>query len=134
MVGEGIKAIEFIRDNVVPWRREHAKNIAKLEQERKRIEIEEIKNKIERDKNENHDKHLLELERMRLENEKLETQLWDAKMDLAFKFVEKAFPQLSEKDRVKYLGQMLQPLSDIISSPLNLEAVDESDEEKQGSS
>lgn len=108
MVGEGIKVIEFIRELIIPWRRENAKINAQLDIEKKESEIK--LNKIEE------------------ENKKL--QLIDLQMDLVIKFAEKIAPHLNEKDKMKTMIELLDPIKEIASSPLALESINETNENK----
>lgn len=108
MVGEGIKVIEFIRELIIPWRRENAKINAQLDIEEKESEIK--LNKIEE------------------ENKKL--QLIDLQMDLVIKFAEKIAPHLNEKDKMKTMIELLDPIKEIASSPLALESINETNENK----
>lgn len=126
-----VKAAEFIREIIVPWRRKHAKAMAKLEEQQKIIEIEASKSEIEKTRLENTEKHKLELERIKLENEKLRLELQESKINLALGMIESLAPDMNQSEKIKYVIELLRPLGVIVNNPLFLESPNEEDEENK---
>lgn len=131
------EATEVVRDLVVPWRREHAKEMAQLQEQEKliqiensRAEIQERRARAQKERSEakkvesetSHERTQAEIERMRLENEKLRLEIEEARINLALTILDKLAPELSEGQRILYAMQLLKPLGVITESPLLIES------------
>lgn len=133
------EATELVRDLIVPWRREHAHQMAHLEQREKTALIESYEaeaaesqaraqrelteaNKVEAETSLARTR--AEVERMNLENEKLRLEIQEAKIRLALNVLDRLTPQLSDEQRISYAIQLLEPLGVLTSSPLQLALVE----------
>lgn len=129
------EATEVVRDIVVPWRREHAKSLAQLEEQNQLVHIESTKADVQekraraqKERSEakrieseiNPEKTRIEIEQMRLENEKLRLEIEESRINLALKILDKLSPELSEGQRILYAMQLLQPLGILTETPLLL--------------
>jgi hypothetical protein len=126
-------AVQQIEDMVVPWRREHAKAIARLTEQEKHAEIEikkaeilERRARARRDREEAERlaaeaaKQREEAERLRLGNERLRLELHRSKIQLAVDILAQVAPNLSETDRIAYVVRLLPPLDVLMFSELEL--------------
>ncbi|MBZ0275112.1 MAG: hypothetical protein K8I60_03140, partial [Anaerolineae bacterium] len=142
------KAIEVLHEIITPWRHKHTKQLADLEELEKRAAIAKAEAEIQEkraqaaqtrtDIKATEERQPIELERLRLENEakrlELEQQRQDMlfhaqkaqleihreKLDLALSIVERFAPNLSEKDRLMIVIQMMKSLTVLIENPLEL--------------
>lgn len=127
-------AIPLVKDTIVPWRRKHAENMARLleadkeaEIKSKRAEILEKRARAQKDREEaarlsaETQKLLAEAEGMRLENEKSRLELHRAKIQLALDLLNKIAPNLSETERIAYLIRLLPPLDTLLFNDLDIE-------------
>ncbi len=138
---EGVaKTVTIVRDYIIPWRRKQAQLIADLEIARKQheiarfeVEIHEIRLKAAQARidaialDENFEQKSLEtsrarlnLEEKRLEIERKTRESLQSKIDLALNIIEQLNPSLSEKERIVYVNQLLEPLNVLIDSPLEI--------------
>ena len=123
--------INSLKEDVVPWRRRHAKEIAALKEREVAAEIKkreaEVKEIRARSAKDGADARKLEAEarklhaeadRQMLENEKMKFELDQSKLKLALELVEKMHPELSEGERVVYAVKMLPALNSIVISDI----------------
>lgn len=126
-------AVDVIQDIVVPWKREHAKTLAQLQEQEKIVQIEKLKAEVletrasaHRERSEANridaetDPRLTQaqLDRLMLENERLRLEIEERKIGLVLTVVEKLSPNLDQDER-RLLGfQLLRPLGVITESPL----------------
>lgn len=133
-VDDAAKAIEVIRDIIVPWRRENARRMAELRLRESTLKIENAKADLESKKMEMESslqKKEIEQERARLENEKLRLEIQEKKIELAMMVLNSVSPELSQKQKLLYTMQLMEPLGVLIESPFLLEPVTiEQDETK----
>jgi hypothetical protein len=114
-------AIKTLKEDIVPWRREHAQRIAELKEleaemelDRKRLEdTAEFREAYER------------LKRQRLENEKLQLELNRDKLQLALDIVTKLRPELSDMDKLTYAFQILPSIDTLTMSIMEFHPADE---------
>jgi uncharacterized protein with HEPN domain len=127
-----IQATEMVRDEVVPWRRNHTRTIKELEEQEKVVQIEtskaevlEIRARAQKERAEA--KRIeadmdVELERKRLENQKLRQEIQEARVNLALKILDKLSAELSQEQKILMAMKLLEPLEVITSSPLLLDS------------
>jgi hypothetical protein len=113
------EAVQVVREMVIPWRRKHAEKMACLAEQEKQIEIEKGKaavlvSHMDAAKAREEKKHL------ELENAKLQLELERAKIQHARDLLDVFAPNLSEYERITLLIKLIPPLSEVISSKLEL--------------
>jgi hypothetical protein len=129
----GAEALEAIQDAVVPWRIKHKKEIANLQEQEKRAEIEVRKAEILEKKSlaaksKAEAKKLAaeaarqreEAEALKLENEKQRLELHRAKIQLALDILSMVAPNLTESDKIAYVVKLLPPIDVLGSSELEV--------------
>jgi uncharacterized protein with HEPN domain len=129
------KAIQEVKDSVVPWRRQHQKELANLQEQEKKVEIGikeaeilERQAKAAKDQAEagkisaEAAKQHEETEKLRLENEKLKIELHRAQIQLALEVLAQVAPNLSETERIAYVVKLLPPLNVVVSSDLEIDS------------
>jgi hypothetical protein len=134
------KAIEEIKNLVVPWRRKHQQVLSQLKERGikaeigiKKSEVSERQAKAAKDHAEAEkmsaeaakqraeaEKILLENEKTSLEIEKLRLDLQRGKIELALEMLSRVAPNLSETDKIAYVVKLLPPLDVVVSSELEL--------------
>lgn len=127
------EAIQIIKETVTPWRRRHVETMANLAEQEKVVEIENakasvlakraeaVKERVESEKLKAEiDKSRQETERLKLENKRLRLEIEKEKVQLALNILAQIAPNLSEKDKVSYLLQLIQPLDVVVSSELEI--------------
>jgi hypothetical protein len=127
------QAVQVVTDTVVPWRRKHAQEMARLatlekqaEIESKKAEILEKRARAAKDRAEagrlaaEAAKQREEAGRMKLENEKLRVELHRAKIQLALDILAQVAPNLPETEKIAYTVRLLAPLDTIVSSELEI--------------
>lgn len=128
------EALGLIRETVVPWRRKHAEEMARLLEAEKQADIEnkkaEILERRARAQKERAEAEKLasesvrqreEAEKMKLENEKLRLELYRTRIELALDILSRVAPRLSENERIAYVVKLLSPLETLVLSELSLE-------------
>ncbi len=130
-------AIRVVREIVTPWRRKHAQQMAELEVSEKQVEIGKAEVDIqetrartaqtraatkaaEKRQSAEIEQLLLENEAKRLQNEEKRLEIHREKLDLALSIVERFAPDLSEKERLLAVTQMMESLTTLTESPLEL--------------
>jgi DNA-directed RNA polymerase specialized sigma24 family protein len=126
-------AISAVKEDLIPWRKEHAKQIAVLQEKqvqaeikKKNAEVLEIRSRSSKERAEakkieaEAEKLKAEAEKMYLENEKLKFELESAKLKLALELVAKMKPDLPEPDRIAYAVRLLPAINVIITSDIEL--------------
>jgi tetratricopeptide (TPR) repeat protein len=123
----GAEAIEAVKGVVIPWQREHAKTMTRLQEQEKQIGIElrkaEILEKLGQaaiDRIEAR-KQLENVANMKLEHEKTRLELQRAKIQLTLDFMDHLAPNLPETEKITYLIQLLPSLDFLIASELEFE-------------
>lgn len=127
------QAVQVVADTVVSWRRQHAKEMARLSVLEKEVQIESRKAEIlekraraarERAEGEKlaaeATKQREEAERMRLENEQLGLELHRAKIQLALDVLAQVAPGTSETEVIAYVVKLLPPIETLVSSELEI--------------
>jgi hypothetical protein len=124
-------AIEAVKEDVIPWRRENAKKLAELQA--RKVEAEIKKNEAEaaeiraRSTKERAEAERIRAEaaklkeearKMKLENEKLELELTDKKLQLAFSIVAKLRPDIPGDQRFAYAVKMLPQINALVTSEI----------------
>ena len=137
------QTVNLISENVIPWRRKHAKAMAKYFEIEKKVEIESkkadilnkraniLKTKAETEKlktdaevdRQKSEKLRLESEKQRLENEKENLDLHRSKIQLALDFISQIAPNLQETEKITYLIQLLPQIDILITSELELDVI-----------
>jgi len=118
------EAINSLKEDVIPWRKENAKVIAEIQTrnleadiKRKEAETLEIRARSQKDKAECEKikaeaaKMRAEAEQIRIENDKKKFELDKAKFDLAFEIVAKFHPDLEESQRITQVMKLLPSLN-----------------------
>lgn len=126
-------AISAVKEDLIPWRKEHAKQIAALQEKQIEAEIKkknaealEIRSRSHKEKAEakrieaEAAKLKAEAEKMCLENEKLKFELESAKLKLALELVAKMKPDLLEPDRIAYAVRLLPAINVIATSDIEI--------------
>ncbi len=116
------QATELIREFIIPWRREHAKSIAKLIEIEKLSDIKSKKADI-LIKRVNAVKEQAEAEKIRLENEKVKIELHRAKIQLAIDVLAQIAPDLPETEKISHIVRLLPQLDTLVSSELELDII-----------
>lgn len=124
------RAIEVLLDTIVPWRRENAKTIAKLNEQEKQATVLKIQAEAEAESENAAAKAREEVRKLQLENEKLQVELHEKRIDLALKVIDKLNPELPQAQKIGYVIQLLEPIKVITESPLQL--VDSSGDGSEG--
>ena len=123
------EATKTIQELVIPWRREHAKKIAKLERLEKLAKIKalnaDISVKEASLEQESFEKENLDLERRRLENDKLRLEVEESRINLALKIIDRLNLKIPDEQRIMYVMKLLEPLGILTSSNLNLAEITE---------
>ncbi len=111
---EGVAdAIKLFIDVVVPWRREHAKQMAKYEEQLKLLQIEKDRAEVLETR--------ARIQRERSELEKIGAEITEKRISLALKVLENLPGDYSEVQRHYYINQLLEPLGVLTSAPLLIE-------------
>lgn len=120
------QTLQTITEMVVPWRRKHAEEMARLSTLEKQAEIESIKADVleKRAKAEKERGEIIkqrhEAERLSLENEKLRMEIQKEKVQLVLDILTRVAPNLSETERMTYFVRLLPSLDIITSSELEI--------------
>lgn len=127
------KSVGMVQDLVVPWRREHAKELAKCDELERRTKIALLEAEVA-EKEAKGEQSQVEVQvklakaeqerakarRMELENQKLALQLQKAKMEAMLKIIA---PNASEIDRLRFFTELLPHVERLITSPIEFAAV-----------
>lgn len=131
------QALEIVERMVIPWKREHAKTIAKLEEREKELQIKKseadlLESKAKAQNQDlNNDILFEELRIKRAEAEKLE--IANERDKLAFMKEKVIFVRdilrefasnLPEEERTVYIMKMMKSLDELIQSPLEIKQID----------
>lgn len=125
--------VEVIKNTVVPWRRKHQVQLARLTEEEKAVEIEKKKAEVLRSRaqaeTERQEAKLksTEIARRELENAKLRQEIEFAPIRLALEVLQQLAPGLPEEQKIAYVMKLLAPLKVMIDSPLTIEADSQTD-------
>ena len=127
------EAVREIKESIVPWRKQHAEELARLAETEKAARIESIKAEIlerraraQKDRAEAERlsaeaaKQREEVRRLRLENERTCLELHREKVQLALDILDRIAPNLAEVDRAAYLVKLLPPVEILTSSELEV--------------
>ena len=130
--GEAIHAVEEL---VTPWKREHAKTMADLDEKQREQEIKKAaaeamltranaaKERAETKKIEAEAQKLIqEAEQLKVETEKAWIELNGAKLKLALEIVSSMSPDLPENEKMLRAGEMMKSLDVLATGPLQLKA------------
>jgi hypothetical protein len=128
----GKEAVDLVKETASKWRREHAKEMAELEQQSKQAEIEkkkaELREMYARSAKERGEAEKIAAEAMllkeqakklQIENQRAELDLYRARFELALEMLNKFAPNMADADRLMYASRLLKPLEVITSSLLN---------------
>ena len=129
------QAIQVATDFIVPWKREHSRQMAQLaifekeaEIESKKAEVLEKRARASKDRaeaerlNAESVKQHREAEQLSLENEKLRLELQYAKIQLALDMLKQISPHLSETEKIACLIKLLPSVDVLVFSELNITA------------
>lgn len=127
------EAIEVVREDVVTWRRKHARNLAALAEREKQAKIDslnaerlEIEARAAREKAEVDRLQAAawnlyeEAEAKRIENRRAELKLQEEQIEMVLGIITKLNPNLSEAQRLQYAMSMIPSIRELIESPLML--------------
>lgn len=133
IVSSAVDAVTSAKEDIIPWRREHAQQMAKLLEQEKNVVIEKekaivlstrasaAKDRAEEKKIQVEvEKLKAETERMQLENEKLRWELQQSKIQLGLDILLKINSNLSETQRIAFLLKLLEPLNVLATSELEI--------------
>jgi hypothetical protein len=127
------QALAVVQETIVPWRRLHAKNMARLaEQERlaeieaKRAEVLERRARAMRDREET--KKLLaearrqeqEARRLAIANESLRLELERSRIQLVLDLLTRTAPDLPEEKRIAVVTRLLPPITALADGDLDI--------------
>lgn len=108
---EGVAdALNVLISTVVPWRREHAKRMAELEEQHKQAQIEIGRAEVL-------DKRANAL-KQREETRKITVEIEEKRIDIALKVLQALPQQYSETERIVLVNQLLKPLEILTESKL----------------
>lgn len=126
------ETIKTIKEDIIPWRKEHAQHLAQieigqkeLEKEQAEVSVLEARAKARQSQKYNElelDKKRAEIERMRLKNEKMRLDIQKEQIELAISVIEKLAPSLPETERLAYVMKILKPLQLLVHSPLEIDS------------
>jgi hypothetical protein len=107
------EAYKALRDDLIPWRIKHQKNIAKLNEQEKLLEIErkkaEIAEATARNEKETAEAKKIRAETQRIEAEarKIQFELKKEQIAFAYSFVEKIAPDANHVERLTLFKELL---------------------------
>ncbi len=110
------EAIQVIKETVVPWRRKHAETMARLIEQEKSVEIEAKKAEVV-------DKKIIAREqanKLKLENEKMQLELQQAKIRLAMDVLNNISHNLTQAEREAIVNRLLPILDTLAFSRLEV--------------
>lgn len=117
------QAFEIFERILMPWKRNHAKQMASLEEQAKKLELSKIQIEIEQGKNLTEEQKIT-LENKRLENRRLEIQiekdnleLTKEKIKLLKELVNDMMPNHPEEEKIAYIMKLLKPLDQLLALP-----------------
>lgn len=127
----GAEVVKIIQEEITPWRKAHAEQMAELETRSKKIAIEKEKAEIHainmRRTKEAGEAEKLQAEinliraqtrQQEIENEKQELYLQKDKLELAMHILEKLAPNLSDNQRLEYFSRLFGPVEQLLISSL----------------
>jgi hypothetical protein len=130
----GKEAIDLIRENSSKWRRDHNKEMAKLELDSKQAEIEkqkaEIREMESKTSRENVEREKITAEvaimkaqakKLQIENQQAELGLYRSRFELALEMISKLSPNLSDSDRLMFASRLLKPLEILTGDSFDIE-------------
>jgi hypothetical protein len=131
------EAIKVVKEDIIPWRRQHAKKIAALEEKqvqeeikRKRAEALEIRARSKKEHAEaakiqaEAAKLRQEAERMSIENARARFELDAAKLKFALELVDKMNPELPEAQRITQAVRLLPAINSIATSDVDIKLLE----------
>lgn len=132
------QALEIVERIVNPWKREHAKRIAKLEEQEKLLQIKKVEAEIIQNKaNFQNDSQFrkdnliedwrikkAEADKIELENERMRLDLMKEKVKFIKEILQEYGSNLSDEERTIYMMKLLKPLEELISNPLAIKLID----------
>jgi len=113
------KAIQEIKDIVVPWRRKHQERLARLQLQEKKVEIDSKKAEVS-ERKAKAAKDNSEAERIKAEADRQRAETERMRLELALEMLTKVAPSLSDADKGAYLAKLLPPLGVVLSSGLEV--------------
>jgi CRP-like cAMP-binding protein len=133
VLGNAVDAVTSAKEDIIPWRRKHAQQMAHLIEQEKTVAIERERTEIlssrataAKDRAEEKkiqaeiEKVKAETERMELENEKVRWEMQQSKIQLGLDILLKINSTLSETQRIAFLLKLLEPLNILTSSELEI--------------
>lgn len=127
------EAIQSIKEDIIPWRKENAKKLADLKGKEAQAEIRKkeaeaaeiragaIKSRAEARKLEAEAmKTRAEAQKLNIENEKLRFDFERSRLQLALDIVSKVKPQISDPERYAYAVRLLPALNTLTTSDLQI--------------
>lgn len=128
---DAAQAINAVKEDIIPWRRKNAQNLAILKEvdvaadiKKKEEEALEIRARATKDQAEAEKikaeaaKIREEAEQMRIENDKRRFELQKAKFELALEIVSKMQPDLPPSDKYVFAMQLLPAIDTLSTSPI----------------
>jgi hypothetical protein len=109
------QTVQVVRDMVVPWRRKHAEELAFYEIEEKKASV--LKIRLETAKTRE------ETRQLKLENDRRQWELDQAKVELALKILATINPHLSDQEKIPLLVKLLPSLGELILSKLEINSL-----------
>jgi hypothetical protein len=122
-------AVNAVKEDVIPWRRKHAKAIAQLIEAKGRAEIEEIKSRVAQIEQQapTDEERQLQIQKQRLENDqrsieidRMKWELQKERTQLALEIVDKLHPNLGDTERMTFAMRLLSPLLVLTESPIEI--------------
>lgn len=128
---DAAQAINALKEDIIPWRRENAQSLAMLKElevaadiKKKEEEALEIRARATKDEAEAEKiraeaaKAREEAEQLRIENDRRRFELKKAKLELALDIVSKIQPDLPPADKYIHAMQLLPSIDDFAASPI----------------
>jgi hypothetical protein len=117
---EGIaQAFQVIRNFITPWRREHEKEMARLEEEEKAANI-ALRQAEKSEKEAQATKTRNEAKLLKVEMQKREFELQAAKINLVLEILRHENVKLTETERLTYMANLLPPVEALVKSELHI--------------
>jgi hypothetical protein len=114
-------AISLVLELIVPWKRDHAKEMARLHEQQAQADVLETRARAAKGRAEE-EKIQAEAEKSRAEARQIEQNLHKDAIELALEVLDSFSDQLTLQEKGEYLNKLLPPLDKIISSPYQVTA------------
>jgi hypothetical protein len=122
------ETLRILVDLFTPWKREHGKVLARLEEQEKKLMLKQLEGQVGKSYTKDQleiEKERLEIEKLRIEIEKKRLEVDTSIINLANQIVEQSLPkEVPYEQKILYIQQTTIVVKDLCHSPLEFEAVD----------